>query len=178
MKQGSIDWSLLDANRRPLTHDTRSQTVWHPTNTMNLYRIPNFHSAFITPILLQWEWCRPLLRRLQQMLPHFVLVKQAVPRLFSICKRCGKGNCEKAAVGSRGGPVIAVKFCPGGPIILPWTVRGGRFRGGTVHCVTVAGPTLTFWMPWQTRFASTSSYSSVFQSARLLIYNCRRLTCT
>ena len=38
----------------------------------------------------------------------------------------------------------------------------------------VAGPTLTFWIPWQTPFASTSSYSSVVQSARLL---CRRVTC-
>ena len=39
-------------------------------------------------------------------------------------------------IGSRGGPGIAVKFGPGGPIILPWTVRGDRFRGGTVHGVT------------------------------------------
>ena len=36
------------------------------------------------------------------MLPHLVLIEQAVSRLFSICKRCGKGNCEKAVVGSRG----------------------------------------------------------------------------
>ena len=28
-------------------------------------------------------------------------------------------------------------FGPGGPIILPWTVRGDRFSGGTVHGVTV-----------------------------------------
>jgi len=70
---------------------------------MNLIRIPNFHSASITPIFLQWEWCHlPLLQRLQQMLPHLALIEQAVSRLFSICKRCGKGNCEKAAVGSRG----------------------------------------------------------------------------
>ena len=33
----------------------------------------------------------------------------------------------------------------------------------------VAGPTLTFWIPWQTLFASTSSYPSVVQSARLLV---------
>jgi len=33
----------------------------------------------------------------------------------------------------------------------------------------VAGSTLTFWIPWQTSFASTSSYSSVVQSARLLV---------
>ena len=32
----------------------------------------------------------------------------------------------------------------------------------------VAGTTLTVWIPWQTSFASTSSYSSVVQSARLL----------
>jgi len=33
----------------------------------------------------------------------------------------------------------------------------------------VAGPTLTFWIPWQTRFAFTYSYSSVVQSTRLLV---------
>ena len=34
----------------------------------------------------------------------------------------------------------------------------------------VVGSTLTFWIPWQTSFASTSSYSSVVQRARLLVY--------
>jgi len=33
----------------------------------------------------------------------------------------------------------------------------------------VAGSALTFWVPWQTSFASTSSYASVVQSARLLV---------
>jgi len=32
----------------------------------------------------------------------------------------------------------------------------------------VAGSTLTFWIPWQTPFASTNSYSSIVQSTRLL----------
>ena len=32
-----------------------------------------------------------------------------------------------------GGPGMAAIFGPGGPIILPWTVRGNHFRGGTVH---------------------------------------------
>jgi len=43
----------------------------------------------------------------------------------------------------------------------------------------VAGSTLTFWIPWQTQCASTSSYSSVVQSATSLgcSYNCKRLTC-
>ena len=99
---------------------------------MNLYHIPSFHSASITPILQwTWEWCHlPLLQRLQLMLPHLVLIEQAVSRLFSICKCCGKGNCEKAAVGSRedcrqqGGPGMAAIFGPGVLIILPWTVRG------------------------------------------------------
>ena len=51
----------------------------------------------------KWEWCHlPLLQRLQLMLPHLVLIKKAVSRLFSICKHSGKGNCEKATVGSRG----------------------------------------------------------------------------
>jgi len=95
-------------------------------------------SASITPILLQWELCHfPVLQRLQLMLPHLVLIERSVCRLFSICKCCGKGNCEKATVGSRGGPGMAAIFGPGGPIILPWTVRGDHFRGGTVHGVTV-----------------------------------------
>ena len=37
---------------------------------------------------------------------------------------------------SKGGPGMAAIFGPGGPIILPWTVRGDRFSGGTVHGVT------------------------------------------
>jgi len=36
----------------------------------------------------------------------------------------------------------------------------------------VAGSTLTFWIPWQTSFVSTSSYSSVVQGCS---YNCMRL---
>jgi len=35
----------------------------------------------------------------------------------------------------------------------------------------VAGYTLTLWIPWQTLFVSTSSYSSVVQSARLACSN-------
>ena len=31
---------------------------------------------------------------------------------------------------------MAAIFGLGGPIILPWTVRGDRFSGGTVHGVT------------------------------------------
>ena len=31
---------------------------------------------------------------------------------------------------------MAAIFGPGGPIILPWIVRGDRFQGGTVHGVT------------------------------------------
>jgi len=33
----------------------------------------------------------------------------------------------------------------------------------------VAGSTLTFWIPWQTSFASTSSFSSFAESARPLV---------
>jgi len=33
----------------------------------------------------------------------------------------------------------------------------------------VAGSTLNFWIPWQTPFAPTSSYSNIVQSARLLV---------
>ena len=39
-------------------------------------------------------------------------------------------------IGNRGGPGIAAKFSPEGPIILLWTVWGDCFRGGTVHGVT------------------------------------------
>ena len=77
---------------------------------MNLYHIPSFHSASITQILLQraLEWCHlSILQRLQQMLPHLVLIEQAVSRLFSICKCCGKGNCEKATISRSGGPLAA-----------------------------------------------------------------------
>ena len=31
---------------------------------------------------------------------------------------------------------MAAIFGLGGPIIVPWTVRGDRFSGGTVHGVT------------------------------------------
>ena len=38
---------------------------------------------------------------------------------------------------------MAAIFGPGGPIILPWTVRGDRFSRGTVHGVT--GPVSKPW---------------------------------
>ena len=75
-----------------------------------LYRISNFHSASITLILLQWEWCHlPLLQGLQLMLPHLVLIERAVSRLFSICKCCGKGTGQLRKGHSRqlGGPSAA-----------------------------------------------------------------------
>ena len=138
MKRGSIDWSLSDTNRRPVTHDTRSQTVsilqiqqtcieiqvftWHP-----LRRFFFNESGVISPS------CRDFSR---YCLHDLVLIEQAVSRLFSIYKHCGKGNCEKVTVGSRGGPGMAAIFGPGGPIILPWTVWGDCFQGGTVHGVT------------------------------------------
>ena len=34
---------------------------------------------------------------------------------------------------------MAAIFGPGGPIILPWTVRGDRFSGGSVHGMTHPG---------------------------------------
>ena len=39
-------------------------------------------------------------------------------------------------VGSKGGPGMAAIFGLGGPIILPWTVQGDHFQGGTVRGVT------------------------------------------
>jgi len=77
--------------------------VPRPLASCKYNKSASFHSASITPILLQWEWCHlPVLQRLQLMLPYLVLIERAVSRLFSICKCCGKGNCEKATVGSRG----------------------------------------------------------------------------
>ena len=40
--------------------------------------------------------------------------------------------------GGGGGLGMAAMFGPGGPIILPWTVWGDRFSGGTVHGMTDA----------------------------------------
>ena len=105
---------------------------------MNLYRIPIFHSASIMPILLQWEWCHlPLLQRLQQMLPHLVLIKQAVSRLFSICKRCGKGNFVKRlqsaagrTIGSRGGTRYSHEIWSGGTNYSAMDRRGGLLSRG------------------------------------------------
>ena len=39
---------------------------------------------------------------------------------------------------------MAAIFGPGGPIILPWTVRGDHFSGGTVHGVT--GPLSEYYI--------------------------------
>ena len=44
---------------------------------------------------------------------------------------------SKGTVGSTGGPGRTAIFGPGGLIILPWTVQGDHFRGGTVHGMTV-----------------------------------------
>ena len=95
-------------------------------------------------ILLQWEWFHlPLLQRLQQVLPHLVLIEQAVSRLFSIyiCKHCGKGNCEKAAVGSRGDRRQAGggggEIWSGGTDYSAMDSPRDRFQGRTVHGVAV-----------------------------------------
>jgi len=51
--------------------------------------------------------------------------------------------------------------------LILFTLHYVRLQVATV--LLVAGYTLTFWILWQTSFASTSSYSSVVQSARLLV---------
>ena len=64
---------------------------------------------------------------------------QAVLHMQALWQRQLRKRLQSAArgtVGSRGGPGIAAKFGPGGPIILPWAVRGDSFRGWTVHGVT------------------------------------------
>ena len=57
------------------------------------------------------------------------------------CKCCGKGNCKMAAVGGgggRGGDQVWLQYLVwGNRLFLPWTVQGDRFRGGTIHGVTV-----------------------------------------
>jgi len=76
------------------------------------------------------------------MLPRLVLIEQAVSRLFSICKCCGKGNCEKAAVGSRGdhrqqgGNRYSCEIWSRGTDHSAVDIPGDRFQGGTVHAVT------------------------------------------
>ena len=45
-------------------------------------------------------------------------------------------SAQQGGPSAAGGPGMAAIFGPGGPIILPWTVRGDHFRGGTVHGVT------------------------------------------
>ena len=79
------------------------------------------------------------------MLPHLVLIEQAASKLFSICKRCGKGNREKVAargtVGSRGGPGMAAIFGPGDQLFCHGQSREGgeHFQGGTVYGMTADG---------------------------------------
>jgi len=115
------------------------------------YNEPVSYSKFslgvpITPIFLQWEWCHlPLLQRLQLMLPQLVLIEQAVSRLFSKCKCCGKGNCKKAAVGSKGdhwqqgGTRYGCDIWSGGTDYSAMDSLGDHCRGGTVHGMTVRG---------------------------------------
>ena len=44
---------------------------------------------------------------------------------------------------------MAAIFGPGGPIILPWTVRGDHFSGGTVHGVTPVASLAVFLLVHQ-----------------------------
>jgi len=81
------------------------------------------------------------------MLPHLVLIEQAMSRLLSMCKHCGKGNCEKAAVSSRGGQVwlrylvrgtdYSAMDSPGGPLSrgdCPWCDKYTEFsESGKFH---------------------------------------------
>jgi len=50
--------------------------------------------------------------------------------------RKGHSRQQGGPSAARGGPGMAAIFGPGGPIILPWTVRGDHFQGGTVHGMT------------------------------------------
>ena len=67
------------------------------------------------------------------------------------------------------------------PHVLKWYCLLVRIKYVVLQVATallVEGSTLNFWIPLQTSFASTISYSSVVQSARLgCSYNCMRLTC-
>ena len=125
-------------------HDTRSQTV----SILQIQQTCFVIQVFTRHPLRQFFFngsgvISPSYRDFDElMLPHLVSIEQAVSRLFCICKCCGKGNCEKAAVGSRGGSGMAAIFGPRGPIILPWTVQGDHLRGGTVLGVTVHGVTV------------------------------------
>ena len=90
-----------------------------------------------------------LLQRLQHILSHLVLIEQAVSRLFSICKCCGKGNCEKAAVSSRGdhqrrgGNRYSCEIWSWETDYSAVDSPGEPLQGGTVHTVTALPWTLS-----------------------------------
>ena len=111
--------------------------VPRPFSILQIQRICIIFQVFTRhPLLLQWEWCHlPLLQRLQLMLPHLVLIEQAVSRLFSICKYCGNGNCEKATVGSRGD-----HRQQGGPSAAGGTRYGGDIWSGGTDYSAVDSP--------------------------------------
>ena len=142
MKRGSIDWSLSDANRRPATHDTRSRIVWHPTYS-------KFHSASITPILLQWEWCHlPILQTSADVAsPCFDLIiynrqrPGCSPYASAVTKAIAKKlqSAARGTVGSRGDQVWLRYLVRGGRLFCrgqSTSPGGNAFEGGPVHGVT------------------------------------------
>ena len=64
-------------------------------------------------------------------------------------------------------------------LILPSSSQKNFFLHQVATALLVAGSTLTFWIPWQTPFASTSRAHIQASSFRALgcSYNCRWLTC-
>jgi len=62
-------------------------------------------------------------------------------------------------------PVLTTGVCLGQALVIR-QIKTISIQVATA--LLVAGSTLTFWIPWQTLFASTSLYSSIAQSARLL----------
>jgi len=96
-----------------------------------------FHGGgVISPSCRGFSWCSLTLFWSNRQCPGCSPYASAVAQ--AIAKR--PQSAAGGTVGRRGGPGMAAIFGPGGLIILPWTVRGDHFRGGTVHGVT--GPAL------------------------------------
>ena len=107
-----------------------------------------------------------------------------VDTIFSFTIIIQKGDSPFVVRGKNGDSVVGekkivfshTKFGMGGHYFFPY-YKGRIWCEGTLFfhllqvatALLVAGSTLTFWIPWQTPFTSTSSRSNVVQSARLLV---------
>ena len=179
MKRGSIDWSLSDANRRPVMHDTlpRPSACYKYNEPACIVLIPIF-----TPGIHYAD--SSSMGVVSSPLPAETSADVASPCFDRT------GSVQSAPGGpsaAGGGPGMAAIFGPGGPIILPhtWTVRGDRFRGPRGDCPrrdsSISFPHFRFlFLHFRFSFLISSFLLLVvtlvptFSSTRLevLIYNC------